>query len=171
MHFALANDYLKDKLSGIFSCVYEAYSTLSDPQKRSAYDKTITLKPAKLRAVQDRASAAFEEGKDHLKNKNYEDAERLFAQAAYLDGTIAEYHYHYGLTLTRMEKFKEAEKVFDSARRLEPHNPDYLSELGFCYLELGFPTRAKRSFEKALSIAPHNARAAEGILKSRADKK
>jgi len=165
MHFYLANDSLKDKLSHIFSYVYEAYSTLSDPQKRKEYDKTITLGPGKLRGVYDRAKAAFEEGKDHLKKQNYEDAERLFGQAAYLGATIAEHHYYYGLTLARLDKFKEAVDAFESARRLEPHNADYLSELGFCYLALGFPTRAKRSFEKALSIAPNNARAVEGLKK------
>lgn len=170
MHFALANDSLKNKLSEIFSYVYEAYSTLSDPHKRSEYDKTITLGPGKLRGVYDRAKAAFEEGKDHLKKKNYEDAERLFAQAAYLGATIAEHHYYYGLSLSRLNKFRDAEKAFDKARRLEPHNADYITELGFCYLELGFPTRAKRTFEKALSIAPKNVRATEGILKVRADK-
>ncbi len=34
------------------------------------------------------ARAAFEEGKNHLKKKNYEDAERLFGQAAYLGATM-----------------------------------------------------------------------------------
>lgn len=165
MHFALADDSLKDKLSDIFSAVYGAYSTLSDPQKRSEYDKTITIKPAKLRAVQDRARAAFEEGKVHLKKKNYEDAERLFGQAAYLDATIAGHHYHYGLTLARMNRPKEAEKAFERARRLEPHNADYLAELGFVYLTLGFPTRAKGLFEKALGISPANVRAVEGLKK------
>lgn len=169
MHFHLADDSLKNKLSAIFSYVYDAYKTLSDPQKRKEYDKMITIRPAQLREAQDRARAAFEEGKERLKKQNYEDAERLFGQAAYLGASIAEHQYYYGLALTRLNKFKEAEKAFDKARRLEPHNADYLSELGFCYLALGFPTRAKRSFEKALSIAPNNARATEGILRVRTD--
>jgi len=165
MHFVLANDSLKDKLSGIFSSIYDAYSTLSNPQKRSEYDKTTTIRPAKLGAVQNRASAAFEEGKNHLKKKNYEDANRFFGQAAYLGATTAEHHYYYGLTLTQLNKCKEAVEAFNSARKLEPHNADYLSELGYCYLSLGFPTRAKGFFEKAISIAPDNARAAAGLKK------
>ena len=169
MHFHLADNTLKDKLGDIFSYVYEAYSTLSDPQKKSEYNKMITVKPAKLAAVQDRARAAFEEGKNHLKKKNYEDAERLFGEAVYFDATTAEHHYYYGLTLTRVNKFKGAEKAFERARKLEPHNADYLSELGFAYLALGFPTRAKGFFEKALSISPDNARAMEGLKRIKDD--
>lgn len=165
MHFHYVDDSLKHKLSVIFSYVYEAYSTLSDPQKRREYDKTIAIKPARLRSVQDKARDAYEEGKTQLRKKDYQEAERLFGQAAYFDATISEYHYHYGLTLIRLKKIKEAQKAFERARRLEPHNADYLSELGFVYLELGYPARAKGLFEKALSISPNNMRAAHGLKK------
>jgi curved DNA-binding protein CbpA len=170
MHFHhLADDTLKDKLGDIFSYVYEAYSTLSNPEKRREYDKIMTIKPAKLRAVQDRARAAFEEGKNQLRKNNHLDAERFFGQAAYFDATTADYHYYYGLTLTRLNKFKEAEGAFESARRLEPHNAHYLSELGFVYLALSYPARARGLFEKSLSISPDNVRAAEGLKKIKAD--
>lgn len=169
MHFYLEDSTLKDKLGDIFSYVYLAYSTLTDPQKKSEYDKMITVKPAKPAAVQEKARAVFEKGKNHLKKKNYEDAERLFAEAAYFGATIAEHHYYYGLTLIRLNKFKEAEKAFERARKLEPHNTGYLSELGFTYLALGFPARAKGFFEKALSISPGNVRAMEGLKKIKDD--
>jgi hypothetical protein len=165
MHFHLADDILKDKLGDIFSYVYEAYSTLSSPEKRREYDKMLTLNPAKLTPVHDKARALFEEGKNHLKKKDYQDAARLFGQATYYDGTISEYHYHYGLTLALQNKFKEAGKAFERARKLEPHNAGYLTELGFVYLELGYLSRSRGMFEKALLIAPDNARAAEGLKK------
>jgi len=165
VHFHLGDDSLKHKLSDIFSYVYEAYSILSNPEKRREYDKILTIKPARLAAVHDKARSAFEEGKNHLKGKNYQDAERLFEEAIYYDATISEYHYHYGLTLAIQKKLREAEKEFEGARRLEPHNARYLTELGFVYLELGYPVRAKGLFDKALSISPGNARAAEGLRK------
>lgn len=169
MHFHLVDNTLKDKLGDIFSYVYEAYSTLSDTLKKSAYDKMITVKPAKPAAVQEKARVAFDEGKNHLKKKNYEEAERLFGEATYFGATTAEYHYYYGLTLAWMNKLKGAEKAFERARKLEPHNADCLSELGFVYLALDFPTRAKGFFEKALSVSPNNIRAMEGLKKIKDD--
>ena len=165
VHYYLGDGALKDMLDDIFSYVSVAYSTLSNPEKRREYDKVLTLKPARLAAVQVKARSAFEEGKYHLKEKNYQDAERLFQEATYYDATISEYHYHYGLTLAIQNKFREAEKEFEGARRLEPHNARYLTELGLVFLELGYPVRAKGLFEKALSISPDNTRAAEGLKK------
>jgi YesN/AraC family two-component response regulator len=161
----LGDNSLKDKLDDIFSHVTVAYSILSYPEKRREYDKVLTIKPARLAAVRDKARSAFEEGKNHLKKKNYQDAERLFQEAAYYDATVSEYHYHYGLTLAIQKKFREAEKEFEGARRLEPHNAIYLTELGLVFLELGYPVRAKGLFEKALSISPDNVRAKQGLKK------
>lgn len=171
VHSYLGDDSLKDKLSDIFSYISVAYSTLSNPEKRREYDKVLTIEPARLAAVQVKARAAFEEGKKHLKEKNYHDAEHSFEVAIYYDTTIAEYHFHYGLTLAIQNKFREAEKEFEGARRLEPHNARYLTELGLVFLELGYPVRAKGLFEKALSISTDNTRAAEGLKKIKGVKK
>lgn len=165
VHSHLGDDSLKDKLDYIFSYVSVAYSTLSDPEKRREYDKALTLKPARLAAVQDQARSAFEEGKNHLKENNYQDAERLFQEAIYYDPTISEYHYYYGLTLAAQNKFREAAKELEGARRLEPQNSRYLTELGLVFLKLGYPVRAKGLLEKGLSISPDNTRAAEGLKK------
>jgi len=165
VYSSLGDDSVRDKLCDILSYVSVAYVTLSNPEKRREYDKVLTIKPARLAAVQDKARAAFEEGKKHLKEKNYQKAEHLFEVAVYYDATISEYHYHYGLALAIQNKFREAEKEFEGARRLEPHNAKYLTELGLVFLELGFPLRAKGLFEKVLSISPDNTRAAEGLKK------
>ena len=133
------------------------------------YDKLITLKPVKLTATQDKAKAAFNEGKVQFRKGNYPEAELLFGQAAYYDRTISEYHYYYALTLAKAGRFKEAEKALERALRLEPANADYLAELGFMYLELSFPLRAKGIFDKVLKISPDNARASEGMAKIKED--
>jgi tetratricopeptide (TPR) repeat protein len=165
MHFHLEDDDLKDKLSDIFTYVYEAYATLSNPQKRKKYDESLTIKPARAVSNPDKARALFAEGKAHLSNKNYSDAELLFGQAAYFDGTAAEYHYYYGLTLMRLSKFRVAEKAINRALKYDPKNADYLAELGFVYLSLGFPIKAKAFFRKALAISPDHAVASDGIRK------
>lgn len=163
MHSHLQEDSLKDKLRDIFSYIYEAYATLSNPQKRKEYDKTITPKPARLTSNQDKAKALFDEGKIELKRNRYEDAELLFGQATYFDGRISKYHYYYGMALMKQNKFKEAEKAMGRALKLEPSNANYMAELGFVFLTLGFPTRARAFFEKALKISPDNVRALEGM--------
>lgn len=165
MHYYLTDASLKSKLSDIFACIYEAYATLSNPQKRKEYDMLMTHKPARLLSNQDKAKAKFEEGKIELKKGNLPDAELLFGQATYFDSTIADYHYFYGLALAGQNKFHQAEKAFDKALKLEPQNPDYLAELGFVFFDLGFQRRARGFFEKALRVAPDNARAAEGMRK------
>ncbi len=163
IHFSVTDDTLKDKLSAIFSYIYESYATLRNPSKRKEYDALMTLKPAALLSTQDKARAKFEEGKLELRKKNYADAALLFGQASYFDQWTADYHYYYGLALMKQDKFKDAEKAMEKALKLAPSNADYLSELGFVFLGLSFPTRAKAFFEKALKLDPENMRAKEGI--------
>jgi hypothetical protein len=43
MHFHITEDSLKEKLSDIFAFVYDAYSTLSNPEKRKEYNTSMTL--------------------------------------------------------------------------------------------------------------------------------
>jgi len=165
MHFHLEDDVLKGKLNDIFTYVYEAYATLSNPQSRKEYDKITALKPAKLISQSDKARALFEEGNIQLRKNNYPEAELLFGQAAYFDGTIHEYHYYYGLTLMKLNKFKHAEKAINRALKFDPKNAGYLAKLGFVYLELNLPIKAKAFFRQALEISPDHASASEGMRK------
>lgn len=165
IHFHLKDDALKDKLNDIFTYVYEAYEILSNTQKRKEYDSVSTLKPARLVSKSDKARALFEEGKLYLRRNNESDAELLFGQAAYFDGTIAEYHYYYGLTLMKLNKFHHAEKAINRALKLDPKNADYFSKLGSVYLALDLPMKARAFFRQALKITPEHAGASEGMKK------
>jgi len=167
MHFHLSDDALKGKLNDIFAYIYDAYATLSNPQRRKEYDKFITIKPARVVSNSDKARGLFEEGKIQLKRNNFPDAELLFGQAIYFDSTIPEYHYSYGLSLVKQHKFRNAEKAINRALKFEPQNADYLAEIGFVYLALGFSAKASACFEKALKISPDNARASEGMIQTR----
>ncbi|MBI5100319.1 MAG: DnaJ domain-containing protein [Nitrospirae bacterium] len=162
MHFYLSDRSLKGKLSDIFSYVYEAYKTLSDPAKRKEYDGGSGVRSGRIAGAGEKARSAFEEGTRYFNNGDFQEAERLFGQASYYSGA-AEHHYYYGLSLARQNKFKSAANALEKAHSLDPSNAEYISELGFVYLGLGLPKRARGLFEKALKIAPDNARALEGM--------
>jgi len=163
IHFSLSDASVKEKLSDIFSYIYEAYATLSDPAKRRDYDSGKHLKIEAVTDTRVQARMKFAEGKVAFSSRSYREAEQLFGQAVYFENGVAEYHYYYGLTLLKQSRMKPAVKAFEQALKLEPLNADYHSELGFVFLQLGFPTRAKGFFEKALRIFPGQKRATEGM--------
>lgn len=167
IHFALADDSLKDKLSDIFSYVGEAYMTLSDPSRRQEYNALINERPANPVSNSERAQEKFREGRELLKRGKFEEASLLLGQAVYFDQHKAEYQYYFGLSLVRQKKFKAAERAIFRALAIDSENPVYLTEHGFIFLELGCPSRALHIFEKVLRIAPDSAPAMAGIKRVR----
>ncbi|TAN38769.1 MAG: DUF4388 domain-containing protein [Nitrospirae bacterium] len=165
IHFSLADESVKSRLSDIFSYIYEAYATLSDPDKRREYDETKDRRATRVRTPGEQAAEKFREGKTALSRRNYQDAEQLLGQAIYLDASIADYHYYFGLTLIGLKRFKQAGRAIERALMIEPLNADYNAELGFVFLNMGFPARAKGLFEKALQTSPENMKASAGLMK------
>jgi len=161
-HFSFADAEINSKLSDIFSYVYEAYATLTNPVKRTDYDEKRKGTVAAPDTA-DQARGKFEEGMAAMRNRQYREAELLFGQATYFKGETAEYHFHYGLALLRQNRIKPAVKAIERALKIDPLNADYNAELGFAFLNMKFPTRAKGLFEKALKVAPGHKRASEGI--------
>jgi curved DNA-binding protein CbpA len=165
IHFFLEDDSLKYKLSHIFSYIHNAYSTLSDPEQKRKYDKSLTIKPAKLGSKQEKARNRFEYGRTLFRKKQFKEAERVLGQALYINSFKSEYHYYYGLALLEQVKLSEAKKAIEQAIRLDPINPDYIATLGKVFLKMGLPTRAKTLFNKALKISQDNKTAFEGLEK------
>jgi curved DNA-binding protein CbpA len=163
-HFYLESDELKSKLHTIFSFVTEAYTTLSDHEKRRQYDRQLSYKSTRTLSNEELAEAKFEEGKIELAKYNIGQAAELFAQTAYLNSSSAKHHYYYGLALSKLGKFKEATRAIEKAVKIKPSDADYLAELGFLYLKLGFTERAKGTFQKALRLSPSHRKASEGMM-------
>lgn len=160
-HYQLPDD-MKDKLNVIFTQITTAYSTLISSDLRKDYDS----KPAARQEIVDpvkRASDRFRAGKEAMKASDYNEAARLFSEAAYLDSSTAVNHYYYGVSLMKLGKLKEAERAIRRALNSEPFNPDYLAEIGHIYVTLEMPTRARGSFEKAIKLNPAHVRALEGM--------
>ncbi|MDP2168434.1 MAG: DnaJ domain-containing protein [Thermodesulfovibrionales bacterium] len=163
-HFYLPED-MKDKLHEIFSYTTNAYTTLTNPAARKDYDRARSLK-AVQKSNKEMAEERFFEGLAELKKGSIKEAEKLFAEAAYYDGSQAKYHHHYGEILRRLGKLKEAEKTLRRALDKEPLNADCLAEAGLVYLGLGLPLRAEASFKKAVGIDPSNKKALDGLAET-----
>lgn len=162
-HFFLSSDDVKGKLSDIFAYITEAYTTLSNSEKRREYDRRLSLKPARKISNEDLAQERFEDGKIEFAKYNIVQALELFGQAAYLNSSMAKYHYYYGLSLNKLGRLKEAARAIQRALKIEPSNADYLAEAGHIYLKVDLPGRAKSAFESALKISPSHKRATEGM--------
>lgn len=162
-HFFLSSEDLKGKLSDIFAYITEAYTMLSNPEKRREYDRRLSLKPAQKISNEDLAQERFEEGRIEFAKYNTAQALDLFGQAAYLHSSMAKYHYYYGLALNKLGRLKEAARAIQRALKIEPSNPDYLAEAGHIYIKVGLQSRAKSAFMAALKISPSHKRALEGM--------
>jgi curved DNA-binding protein CbpA len=168
IHFNMSSETLKNKLNLIFSHITDAYNILSDPKMRREYDSILSIRPAKIESNNvELARAKFKKGKEAFRERVYKEAAELFGQAVYLDSSVADYHFHFGLGLVKEKKWHEAERAISNALKIAPFNADYMAELGYVYLQLGFKLRAKNTFEKAIKSDPSNERAVEGLQKIR----
>jgi curved DNA-binding protein CbpA len=162
-HFCI-EEPTREKLHSIFAQITNAYSVLSKPQRRKEYDCVASSGSMDTSRI-DLARKRFDEGRDEYRRKAFAKAAQSFAQAAYLDQSTAAYHFHYGLTLAKLDEPKKAQEALAKAYSLDPQNDNILAELGHIYLILGFPLRAKSNFMKALHLNGFNERAKEGITK------
>jgi TolA-binding protein len=158
------SDSLKKKLNEIFAYINEAYCQLSKPgggQQRPGV--AVREHESPENKSRDLAKTKYREGRDHLAAGNYEDAMTLLGQAVYLEESVPDYHYYYGIALLRNKKIRDAEASLRKALHRSPSNAAYMTELGHIYLKLGFKTRARTMFEKALNIDPSHDPASQGL--------
>jgi tetratricopeptide (TPR) repeat protein len=161
----LNSETLKNKLNTAFTYINEAYNVLIKQKDAQNRESTNTADGTYVNENRMLAKSKFKEGLNYLKSGNYEEAALLFGQAIYMDSSVPDYHYYYGIALFHNKKIKTAEESIKKALELDPHNAEYVTDLGYIYLHLGFKTRAKNTFEKALGYSSFNKRAAEGLKK------
>jgi curved DNA-binding protein CbpA len=173
-HAAYASQEVKTKLTKIFTHLTEAYTILSDSDRRKEYDKSLSGQVLDRERAEEntdssessyssQARTIFNDGLLEMWNHNLTKAAQLFCKALQLDGSQSKYFYYHGYVLRQKKNFKEALESLNNALRLDPDNPDYIAELGYISLGLGLSKKAQINFEKALKISPSNKKARAGL--------
>lgn len=197
-YYALARKYHPDRFRGIgesmlhvrlesaFARVTQAYETLMDSSRRTAYDTKLTAIESKDRfarttpkatgtvpdstrqtfASDYQAENSFTEGLAALEQGQIKIAVGLLAAAARAVPNESRYRAYYGRALAANSKTRHSAEVeLQAAIRLEPSNAAYRVMLAELYRDLGFSKRAQGEAKRALGIEPGNAPAKE-LLKN-----
>jgi curved DNA-binding protein CbpA len=146
-----------------FKQINEAYSVLSDAQKRATYDeslrKTKNSKDGVAIQEKDRRSAtlAFSQAKEAMRSGRFDKAALLFKAAIKYDPTNPAYHSWYGFCLGMLNtRLHEARDECRKAIQMEFYNADFHANLGFVYFKAGLKKIAMTHFNEALKWDPDN---------------
>jgi curved DNA-binding protein CbpA len=173
---------LRELADKLFTYITGAYTTLSNPASRAAYDETRLRKESQVEAAlhgrsavdmdKDKmAEALFRAGKTSMTNGDFEDAVRQLKECVWLFPENARYHHHLALAQGEIGTMrKEAEQHLLKAIELEPTRPDSHLELGRLYLRVNLPKRAQAKFCDVLRWDPEN-RDAKYLLQTLEGKK
>ena len=177
-YFRLAKLYHPDVAGDIpenrerFKLINEAYSILSDPQKRHEYDEELrkgnqTSKSATVIKEKDRRSAAlaFTQAKESIRQGRYDKAALLLKSAIKYDSSRPAYFSWYGFSLAMLNaKLHDARDACKKALQMEFYNADYHANLGFVYFKAGLKSLAIKHFNDALRWDPEHRIAQKYIL-------
>ena len=169
-YFRLAKLYHPDVAGDIpenrerFKLINEAYSDLSDSQKRYEYDEELRKSHQKSKSAvaiqeKDRRSAAlaFTQAKEAIRHGRYDKAALLLKSAIKYDDSRPAYHSWYGFSLAMLNtRLHEARDACKKALQIEFYNADYHANLGFVYFKAGLKSLAIKHFSDALRWDPEN---------------
>lgn len=135
---------------------------------RPVQSNSIQARPVQSAATNDPA-AAYRSGLQHLSNKNYAEAIRLFKLARTASGPTYDIQYNLGRAYRQYaqavretdrplftENMKQAAEFFEEALRLKADALDAHFQLGLCYRDLALYPQATAAFKKALALAPQD---------------
>jgi curved DNA-binding protein CbpA len=145
----------KAKAHEYFQQVTEAFNTLSNEQRRRAYDQELA-KP-KLEKPEDIARDAFERALKMAEARQDQEAVDQLHVAIHHQPNDAQYHAALGRLLSRHPKHaRDAVASLEKAARLAPEKLAYHVELTGLLNTQGLKIRAKKALEPALKLAPQD---------------
>lgn len=185
-HIELSNLYirngLKAKAVGVLTAALEQVSWVDKIQEAiiAAGDGRITaalsdkaagaadarqqarLKVSPAKAAE--AEATFAKAMKEFKVNNFGLAVDIFAAAARIDPTKAQYFFYYGLCLSRIpRRSAEAEDPFRKAFELDPSKMEHHFEIGNFYLRSGHKAKALGILNNALMRFPNTQKIMDAI--------
>lgn len=92
----------------------------------------------------------------YLKQKNYDEAIRLFEILATDKPNEAPFHSNLGVVYMEKGLLDEAIKRFNTSIKVDPAFPDAYANLGLAYKKKGLLKEAKQEFERALQLSPEH---------------
>jgi curved DNA-binding protein CbpA len=159
----------QSKITSIFMRINEAYSVLTNSEKRSEYDrKEIHLQPSRQEKAAEGDSRVaqnqYRKGMASLKGGDLWTAVESFRWAVQLSPRNALYHSWLGAALTGTRKrLHEAEEHCKTAIALDYSNPLFYLHLGRVYKTGRLLQKARQQFETALKLDPSFRQAREEL--------
>jgi tetratricopeptide (TPR) repeat protein len=114
-------------------------------------------KIAEERAKADATKASFEGARAALTAKNYEEAIRLFQEAATQDPTQHVIYANLADAYSQTRKYNEAAESYKKAIELKPDEPAYYNNIGIVYGNAGKIDEAIQNLQKAAELNPPGA--------------
>lgn len=172
-HSQLANYHLnlRADLKTIFEKISQAYYTLSDDQRRAAYDLYLAERPQhKPISLQNRTTMPLPQVDTHklgfehyytalqcYNRRDFEQARTELLKAIASDPSNSEYRIAMGRTMLKLPNhLRHAENAYLMAIELSPEKADYYAELGLFYQQLSQVSQAREMMQKALLLDPNN---------------
>ena len=152
----LGLDDLKAPAAQVFARIAEAFETLSDVDKRKAYDAGGSEEPEIDTARLAQAETSFRKGEILAKMGNFEGALEYFASAVELWPDEPAYHAAFGWALYKQPKTDAAKAAKHLEIALDQSNEDAVTHfrLGLVMRSLGETERANELIARARTIEP-----------------
>jgi len=164
---------IHQKLEEMFAAITVAYTTLSRPETRAAYDKETSRSTVKKDPAAERLAAArdaFLRGRKQMEAGEVYEAMRLFETAVEMDPAKAEYLIYLGRTEGHNPRWKKrAEEHLLKAIEMGPSAPAAYLELARLYKSGGLERKAAEMCRQVLRWDPDNREAQDLISPPKQD--
>jgi DNA-binding response OmpR family regulator/curved DNA-binding protein CbpA len=159
-HFQSASGELRQLAQEIYDLISIAHDTLTDPMERQRYVAELA-QGVKREQNEDvgrilAAEGKFQRGEELMRQRQYAEAYKLFAEAIGLYGEEGEFHAWLGWSLFQADasRAEDALRAIEQAISLNPRLDKSYLFLGYIHKANGRPDKAEKQFEKAIQSNP-----------------